>query len=97
MSSDTCTYTEITIGTWGITAVALNDRAVWSRSCHPPGAFHSSRDAEFGVELEWKAPDGLYERDQTASSMIKPSAMRDGCSRTSDARSGLNMPVKWGL
>ena len=33
-------------------AVALNDAAVWSHLPGPPGAFHSSRHAEFGVELE---------------------------------------------
>jgi hypothetical protein len=33
-------------------AVALNDAAVWSLLPGPPGAFHSSRHAEFGVELE---------------------------------------------
>jgi len=32
--------------------VALNDAAVWSHLPGPPGAFHSSRHAEFGVELE---------------------------------------------
>ena len=59
-------------------AVALNDMAVWSHSCHPPRAFHTSRHADFGLELEWKAPDGWYESDQTATSMSKPCAMRDG-------------------
>ena len=33
-------------------AVALNDGAVWSLLPGPAGAFHSSRHAEFGVELE---------------------------------------------
>ena len=33
-------------------AVALNDGVVWSLLPGPPGAFHSSRHAEFGVELE---------------------------------------------
>ena len=33
-------------------AVALNDAAVWSLLPGPPGAFQSSRHAEFGVELE---------------------------------------------
>ena len=60
-------------------AVALSDAAVWSRSCHPSGTFHPSCHADFfGVELEWKAPDGWYKRDQTPTPMGRLGVMQDG-------------------
>ena len=41
-------------------AVALNEAAVWSHSCHPSGAFYSSRHAGFAAGVEharWMGPE----------------------------------------
>ena len=59
-------------------AVALNDGAVWSHSYHPPGVFHSSRHADFGVELEWNTQRWSNQERPTRRVHVRASAMRDG-------------------
>ena len=44
----------------------LMDVAVWSRSYHPSGAFLNSSTPKSAWWLEWTAPGGWYELDQTA-------------------------------
>ena len=72
-------------------ALNINDMAVWSHSCHPPGASHSSRHADFGVELEWNTPmDGIR-----GTNLRRPRAGQVRCgmggSRTSHMCSGVSM------